>query len=210
MVYRQTADVEARLNDNRSRILKVAQILVSNGGWKEAQITNVATTANMATGTIYRYFPSKVTLFVEVLSRVSQREVDVLKEISISLKPAPEKLYQAVSTFVIRAMINPRLAYALIAEPCEKELDEARLKYRSEISKVIKTIILEGQKSDLLRTDIQPDIAATVIVGGFMEALIGPLSPLNQIHKNSIDYQEETQKVAEQIAKLTCLMLVKN
>ena len=31
-----------------------------------------------------------------------------------------------------------------------------------------------------MRADVRADIAATVIVGGFMEGLIGPLSPLNR------------------------------
>ena len=59
MAYRQTASVEARLQDNRSRILAAARTLVSEGGWKEAQVASVAAAAGMATGTVYRYFPSK-------------------------------------------------------------------------------------------------------------------------------------------------------
>ena len=84
MAYRQTAAVEARLQDNRTRILHAARALVSEGGWQEAQIANVATTAGIATGTVYRYFPSKAELFADVLARVSQREVDVLTDIAAS------------------------------------------------------------------------------------------------------------------------------
>ena len=81
MVYRHTPAVEARLHDNRSRILAAARALVSEGGWAEAQVASVAATAGLATGTVYRYFASKAELFAEVLSAVSQREVDVLEGI---------------------------------------------------------------------------------------------------------------------------------
>lgn len=205
MAYRQTRAVEARLQDNRSRILQAAQTLVSEGGWSEAQVASVAAAAGMATGTVYRYFPSKAELFAEVLSRVSQREVDVLTEIAKADGAAIVRLHAAVVTFVRRAMRNPRLAYALIAEPCDKEIDEARLTYRAAISEVIRSIVSEGQSAGDMNGGVQANIAATVIVGGFMEGLIGPLSPLRrQQHEDTDSYQREVATLADQIASLAC------
>ncbi|MBH1965707.1 MAG: TetR/AcrR family transcriptional regulator [Comamonadaceae bacterium] len=205
MAYRQTAAVEARLQDNRTRILQAARTLVSEGGWKEAQVASVAAAAGIATGTVYRYFPSKAVLFAEVLSTVSQREVDVLTEITVADDTALGCLRSVVATFVQRAMRNPRLAYALIAEPCDKEIDEARLVYRAAISQVIRTIVAAGQSSGEMTTGVQPDIAASVIVGGFMEGLIGPLSPLSrQQHEDTDNYQSEVALLADQIARLAC------
>ncbi|MFT3803648.1 MAG: TetR/AcrR family transcriptional regulator [Burkholderiaceae bacterium] len=205
MAYRQTPAVEARLQDNRSRILQSARTLVSEGGWSEAQVASVAAAAGMATGTVYRYFSSKAELFAEVLSAVSQREVDVLTEIASSGGSALGRLHSAVATFVQRAMRNPRLAYALIAEPCDKEIDEARLTYRTAISEVIRSIVESGQAAKEIRPDVRPDIAATVIVGGFMEGLIGPLSPLSrQRHPDTDTYRREVAQLADQIAVLAC------
>jgi AcrR family transcriptional regulator len=205
MAYRQTPAVEARLQDNRSRILQAARALVSEGGWAEAQVASVAAAAGMATGTVYRYFASKAELFAEVLSAVSQREVEVLNDIAGSDGPALGRLHSAVATFVRRAMRNPRLAYALIAEPCDKEIDEARLTYRAAISEVIRSIIESGQSTKEIRPDVRPDIAATVIVGGFMEGLIGPLSPLSRQQQPYTDaYRGEVAELADQIAALGC------
>ena len=204
MPYRQTPAIEARLQDNRSRILEAARALVSEGGWKEAQVASVAAAAGMATGTVYRYFPSKADLFVEVLSAVSQREVDVMTDVAKSDGAAVGRLHSAVATFVRRAMRNPRLAYALIAEPCDKEIDQARLTYRAAISEVIRSIIESGQAAHAMRSDVRADIAATVIVGGFMEGLIGPLSPLRQQHQDTEAYRSEVAMLADQIALLAC------
>ena len=205
MAYRQTASVEARLHDNRARILAAARRLVSEGGWKEAQVASVAAAAGMATGTVYRYFPSKAELFAEVLSAVSQREVDVLAAIAASGGSATQRLHTAVSTFVQRAMRNPRLAYALIAEPCDKEIDEARLTYRAAISEVIRSIVAAGQQAGSLRADVAADLAATVIVGGFMEGLIGPLSPLGRRQRQDSEaYRRSVAALADEIATLAC------
>ena len=205
MAYRQTAAVEARLLDNRGRILASARRLVSEGGWREAQVASVASAAGMATGTVYRYFPSKAELFAEVLGAVSQREVDVLADVAQAEGSALGRLHAAVTTFVTRAMRNARLAYALIAEPCDAEIDEARLAYRAAISEVIRSIIAAGQASGEMRADVQPEVAATVIVGGFMEGLIGPLSPLNQPPAAAADRQRRSVAgLADQIASLAC------
>jgi AcrR family transcriptional regulator len=179
MVYRKTESVEARLADNRMRILAAARALVSEGGWPEAQVSHVAAAAGLATGTVYRYFPSKAHLCVEVLSTVSQREVDVLDAIASGPGTPAQRLRAGVTAFVERAMRNRRLAYALIAEPCDPEIDQARLTYRHAISNQIVRIVRDGQASGDFRADVDPNVAATVIVGGFMEGLIGPLSPLN-------------------------------
>lgn len=210
MAYRKTHRVEERLADNRMRILAAARALVAEGGWSEAQISNVASAADVATGSVYRHFPSKADLFVEVLSVVSQREVDVLQAIADRNEPPYQSLYAAVSTFVERAMRSRRLAYALIAEPCEKEIDAARLTYRSAISKQIMRIVKEGQNSGIFRADIDPSIAATVVVGGFMESLIGPLSPLNADFSEAGTGAEAVRALAAQIADVCCAAIVQH
>ncbi len=193
------------MQDNRSRILASARALVSEGGWRQAQVASVASAAGIATGTVYRYFPSKAELFAEVLGAVSQREVDVLAEIARSDGIALGRLHSSVTTFVKRAMRNARLAYALIAEPCDPEIDKARLTYRAAVSEVIRSIIAAGQAAGEMRRDIQPDIAASVIVGGFMEGLIGPLSPLSgHQDEEAADYQRKVAELADQIASLAC------
>ena len=204
MVYRKTQGVEAQLADNRKRILAAARALVSEGGWPEAQISHVAATAGLATGTVYRYFPSKADLFVEVLSIVSQREVDVLNAIANGTEPAGQRLHAAVTAFVKRAMRNRRLAYALIAEPCDPEIDQARLRYRHAISEQIMRIVGDGQESGAFRANVSPSVAATVIVGGFMEGLIGPLSPLNADFASSQQSPEAVRTLAEDIADICC------
>ena len=204
VAYRRTPAAAARLQDNRGRILQAARTLVSEGGWQKAQVAGVAASAGIATGTVYRYFPSKAETLAEVLARVSQREVDVLTEISKAEGPATVRLFSAVATFVRRAMRNPRLAYALIVEPCDKEIDEARLKYRAAVSEAIRSIIMSGQLSKELRIDVPADISATVIVGGFMEGLIGPLSPLNRPAGETASRQTDVAALADQIATLAC------
>ena len=164
MAYRRTPSVALHLADNRNRILVAARAMVGEGGWSELQVSHVAAAAGLATGAVYRYFPSKAHLCVEVLSAVSQREVDVLQAIADGPGTATARLHGAVTVFVIRAMRNRRLAYALIAEPCEPEIDQARLTYRHAISEQIVRIVRAGQEAGDFRAHVDPNTAGTVIV----------------------------------------------
>jgi AcrR family transcriptional regulator len=51
---------------------------VAEGGFREAQIAAVAAVAGISTGMIYRYFPSKAELFVEVLGAAVGAEIEIL------------------------------------------------------------------------------------------------------------------------------------
>lgn len=176
MSYQRSKRVEAKLADNRAQILQAARRLVSEGGWPEAQMAAIAATANLATGTIYRYFPSKAELFAEVLASVSQREVDIIQGIAESGGQAKQRLADAVAAFTSRALRGRRLAYALIAEPCEPEIDQARLVYRRAIGEKFRQIIADGVTTGEFPPQ-DPRIVASCTVGAMMEALVGPLAP---------------------------------
>ncbi len=55
--------------DRRKRILDATLALASKGGYEAVQMRAVAERADVAVGTLYRYFPSKVHLLVSALSR---------------------------------------------------------------------------------------------------------------------------------------------
>ncbi|HET8603593.1 MAG TPA: TetR family transcriptional regulator [Marmoricola sp.] len=55
--------------DRRRRILEATIALASKGGFDAVQMRAVAERADVALGTLYRYFPSKIHLLVSALAR---------------------------------------------------------------------------------------------------------------------------------------------
>src|SRR5919202_1473547 len=51
----------------RRRVIQAAMTLASKGGYDAVQMRDVAAAANVALGTLYRYFPSKDQLLVAAL-----------------------------------------------------------------------------------------------------------------------------------------------
>ena len=81
MAYRPTERTRARAAAARERIVLAALDQLAEGGYASTSMVAVARRAGVATGSVYRHFPSKGDLFAEAFRRASQREVDVLVEI---------------------------------------------------------------------------------------------------------------------------------
>ncbi|MFC9326756.1 TetR family transcriptional regulator [Kitasatospora sp. NPDC057015] len=65
--------LSARQAERRSRILRAASALAARGGYEAVQMREVADGAQVALGTLYRYFPSKVHLLVAVMQEQLQQ-----------------------------------------------------------------------------------------------------------------------------------------
>ncbi len=176
MVYRKTENANRRLADKRARILAAARDLVAEGGWSAAQVDHVAARAGVATGTVYRHWSAKAELFAEIVATVSTREVGIVKAVADGAGAPLEKLQSAIQVFASRALRGRRLAYAVIAEPVDPEVETVRLDYRAQLARCFERILREGIMRGVFPR-LDPAVAAACIVGAFMEALIGPLAP---------------------------------
>ena len=163
----------------RERLLTAAQELIEEGGYGAASVVAIAERAGLAAGTLYRHFASKEDLFVEVFRAVCGREERAMRHAAqaSAAAAAAERLEIVLAAFARRALRNPRLAWALIAEPVDPRVDAERIAYRARYAAVIATDLAAGIAAGELPTQ---DVALTAaaLVGGCGEALVGPLSPL--------------------------------
>src|SRR5215213_3471973 len=108
MAYRPTDRTRARAAAARERIVSAALDQLAEGGYASASMAAVARRAGVATGSVYRHFPSKV---------------DVLVALGHRTMPVRERLSAWVNAFVHRALAEPARAYALIAEPVDPAVE---------------------------------------------------------------------------------------
>jgi AcrR family transcriptional regulator len=178
MPYRPTERTEARKAATRERIAAAALDQVADGGYASASVQAVARRAGVAVGTVYRHFPSKAELFADVFRRASQRELDVVVEVSTADGPAPERVAAAAEAFSRRALAAPVLAYALIAEPVDPAVESERLRFRRGYRDAFARVLEDGAAAGELRPHDSQTVAAA-LVGALAEALVGPLSARN-------------------------------
>jgi len=176
MPYRRTENVVRKLAARHDAILAAARALASEGGMAAVQIAPVAERAGIAAGTVYRYFPSKTELVSALVAALSENEIAALAKAADAAPGPLSALAAAIVSFSARALANRRLAFALIGEPVEADVDAARVAYRralaGEFERRIQTAIAGGHLPDQ-----DAAVAAPALVGALIEGLIGPLAP---------------------------------
>ncbi|HEX6075700.1 MAG TPA: TetR/AcrR family transcriptional regulator [Micromonosporaceae bacterium] len=173
--YRRTPAIQARFDAQRAAVLHAATDLLRERGYAGCSMAAVAAQARIATGTVYRHFPSKTDLVVELFRTVVGREVAAVAEASRGHGGLVERVVAVTETFAIRALKSPRLAYALLAEPVDPAVDVERLVFRRTFRDLFAAPIADGVRLGVLpRQD--PQLTAAALVGAVAEALVGPLA----------------------------------
>ena len=189
MSYKRSSLMQKRMEQNREAILQSARELIAQGGIKDAQIQAIAERAGVSSGLVYRYFDNKSQVLIEVLSEAIQHEVKILNHIAESELSSKQKLDKAVTTFVKRAMNSPQLAYSLMFEPVDTELEHERFRSKQLIKQSIKEILAAGKiNGEFGFEDL--NTAALCVVGAMTFVVIEPLNPSRGVmfEQNHKDY----------------------
>ncbi len=176
MAYRTTAARAERDRALREHILDCGMQQVAEGGFAALNMSGLATSAGVATGSLYRHFPGKGALAAEIFTRATRIEFEALREQFSRPGKAAQRLAGGVGEFAARAWHSRQLAYALIAEPVEPEVDEQRLRFREAYAELYCSLIREGNRDGSFGVEHVP-LTAACLVGAVAEALVGPLSP---------------------------------
>jgi AcrR family transcriptional regulator len=175
MAYRRTENVVRRLAARHDAILAAAAALAAEAGINAVQIVPVAERAGIAAGTVYRYFPSKTDLVAALVAAVSEREIGAMRRAADSAPGPLSAIAAAVTSFSARALREPKLAFALLAEPVDADTDAARLDYRKALAAELTRRLAAAIAARALPVQ---DVAVTApaLLGAIMEGLVGPLA----------------------------------
>lgn len=180
MAYRETEKVRNRKAKTFDSILVTALYMVAEHGFSAVQMAELAKRAGVATGTLYRYFPSKEALCTEVFQRATEVEVSKVQHaLEQTAGHGAERIAAALIVFAERALRAPTMAWALIAEPVDPLVDHARLDYRQRYARLFELAIHDGIRDGSL-PEQNAQFASTALVGCIAESLVGPLAPARQ------------------------------
>jgi TetR/AcrR family transcriptional regulator, cholesterol catabolism regulator len=103
----------AAQRDRRKRILDATITLASRGGFDAVQMRTVAEQADVALGTLYRYFPSKIHLLVSALGREFERAEADTRDKPIPGATAHERVMFLLNRTTEGLQRDPNLTEAL-------------------------------------------------------------------------------------------------
>jgi TetR/AcrR family transcriptional regulator, cholesterol catabolism regulator len=109
----------------RERILEAAMELATEGGYDAVQMREVAERADVALGTLYRYFPSKVHLLVAAMGRTFQSLQESVRVDGSDGTPQ-ERVYRVVAAVTRYLARHRRLSGAMIRALMSADTEAAR------------------------------------------------------------------------------------
>lgn len=164
----------AAQRDRRKRILDATYDLAANGGFEAVQMRAVADQADVALGTLYRYFPSKIHLLVSGLDRQFAEASQRLHERQIPGDTQADRVLYVLKRLTRGMQGDPKLTEALT-----RAFMFADSSVKDEIHSVgmsmtsIVTHAMHGQEADDAEITDQ-DIAVARVIGDiWLSALVG-------------------------------------
>ena len=103
----------AAQRERRKRILDATLALASKGGYDAVQMRTVAERADVALGTLYRYFPSKIHLLVSALTLEFERTQEKLDRRPIPGDTPYERMMYVLSRVTRTMQREPLLTEAM-------------------------------------------------------------------------------------------------
>jgi AcrR family transcriptional regulator len=160
----------------RQRLVEAARHLLEVGGYAAASVQAIADRVGVSAGALYRHFPSKAELFVEVFRDAAQRDLSAIDAAAAS-GGCIERLEAAVAAHARAALRHRRLAWALLYEPVDPLVDAERLVYRRTYCRHMAGLLRQAVAAGEI-PDQNVELGAAALVGACAEALVGPLSPV--------------------------------
>lgn len=170
----------------RELILKAAAKVFREKGYAQTTLSDIAALADTYSGSMYYYFPSKDHLVEEVLNIGTTSVSDVvMKRLSKVKKDgdAIGRIRLALETHLYQMLKRDDfiVAYWKIIDQVPAEIHKRHSKLPRSYGKFWQDLIVEGQKSGQLRSDLDPNIVRLLLVGSSIYTLMwfhdeGPLS----------------------------------
>jgi AcrR family transcriptional regulator len=151
--------------ERKKQILLSAVKVFSRSNYQAARVADIAAEAGISEAAVYKHFPSKKAVYLEILSHMSERIITFWQEEVDKKTDALEALRNMGLTYFNRMTRHPeevRVQFKAIAEVNDEAIAE-RLRqdhksYRDFVSKVLKKGIEQGR----VRREVDVDALAWI------------------------------------------------
>ena len=161
-------------SNKRERILNSALKLFARKGFYNAKVSEIASEAGVADGTIYLYFKNKddllISLFEDRMDWINRRLVDELDK----TEGIVEQIRRYIHLHLTLAQVAPDLAEFITVElrQSTKFVKEYSNPKFTEYLRILSRLITRGQEEGCLRRDVDARIISRGIFGALDELLL--------------------------------------
>ena len=163
----------AAQRDRRRRILDATIALASEGGFDAVQMRAVAEHADVALGTLYRYFPSKIHLLVSALQREFEEAAATARSRPVAGATAADRVVTMLRRTSRRMQRDPRLTEALTRAFMFADASVAPEIRR--VGSLLTSMLTHAMRPDLDAADVtEADVQVARVIGDvWLSTLVG-------------------------------------
>jgi AcrR family transcriptional regulator len=164
--------LRAKSSDKRLAIVKAAFEVVSERGYMDATVDDIAQHAGVAKGTVYLYFKDKPAIYVGLLEWLVGQALELLTKVKAQPIPPRQKLEQMFSIWSTGVFSRPAVI-ALLSMENVQQSDKVMGRFRKQVlphihqlTGTIADVIAEGIKCGEFRP-VDPRLAAIMYMNAF-------------------------------------------
>jgi len=155
----------------REAILRAAIAVFAERGYFNAQVADVARSAGVAAGTVYLYFRSKDDLLISIFERGMKEALTAARVLATEVSDPRERLRRFARMHLERLGHDRAAAVVFQVElrQSTKFMERFSATLLRDYLGLIRDAIADGQRSGLLRRDINATVAAKMLFGALDE-----------------------------------------
>jgi TetR/AcrR family transcriptional regulator, fatty acid metabolism regulator protein len=162
-----------RTDDKRQRILDAAVQVFARKGFSASRISDVASAAGIADGTVYLYFESKDDILIKLFDEVMGVHIEAARQEIARVDDAAARLRVIADHHLGLLGRNPELAVVFQVElrQSTKFMDLFTASWLKEYFDLVEAAIERGQKQGTLREDLSRKLATHAFFGA-LDAIV--------------------------------------
>lgn len=159
------------ISDKREAILRAAIRVFARNGYFNSKVSDIASEAGIADGTVYLYFKSKEEVLHSVFNRAMEEFISEGKRELTGIDNAADKLRRIAQLHLekLGADRDAAIVFQVELRGSTKFMEKFSATGFAEYLNIIRETIAEGQKQGIFRKDLNAIICAKILFGALDE-----------------------------------------
>ncbi len=187
-VVKNSSSARAVVSDKREAILRAGIKVFARNGYFNSKVSDIASEAGIADGTVYLYFKSKDEILHSIFDRAMAEFIDEGKRELAEIDTPADRLKRIAELHLEKLGSDRELAIVFQVElrGSTKHMQEFSAAGFHDYLDIIRQAIADGQVSGDFRSGIKPIVAAKILYGSLDEMVTNwvlssksyPLAPM--------------------------------
>ena len=154
--------------ERRKQVLHCAVRVFAQSNYRAAGVADIAREAGISEAALYKYFPSKKSIFLEILERMSRRIIQLWKEAVSQKQRVPDILHNMGMTYYCRMIQHPdelKIHFQAVSEIDDPDIRERLRKDHQDYVEFIGSVLQKGIDEGSIRKDLSLEETAWLFNG---------------------------------------------